>query len=64
MEPLFDGLETEDGFVNEILHWADCCRTGKEPLTSGRDNLNTMRIVFGIYESSRRGGAPVELSAL
>ncbi|GIX05858.1 MAG: dehydrogenase [Candidatus Poribacteria bacterium] len=64
LEPEREGLPTDDGFVNEILHWADCCRTGAEPISSGRDNLETMRVIFGIYESSRRGGAPVELASL
>jgi len=56
-------LPTEDGFVNEILHFAACCQSGQEPLSSGRDNVNTMKIVFGIYESARRG-EPIELERL
>lgn len=55
IEPELDGLVGSDGFVNEILHFAECCASGKEPLTSGRDNLNTMSVVFGIYESARTG---------
>lgn len=51
------------GFVNEILHFADCCRSGKEPDSSGRDNLNTMKTVFAFYESAR-SGSPVELASL
>jgi predicted dehydrogenase len=50
-----EGLPTEDGFINEILHFADCCESGREPISSGRDNLGTMRAVFGIYESARTG---------
>lgn len=42
-------------FTNELAHFADCCRSGKEPISSGKDNLGTMKIVFGIYESSRTG---------
>jgi len=57
------GLPTDQAFVNEILHFAECCRTGKQPLSSGRDNLGTMKAVFGIYESARLG-RPVDLSAL
>ena len=53
--PLRDGLPSDDAFVNEILHFADCCREGKEPLTSGRDNLNTIKVIFGIYESFKTG---------
>jgi UDP-N-acetylglucosamine 3-dehydrogenase len=58
-----EGLPTESGQVNEILHFADCCETGKEPLSSGRDNLGTMQLVAAVYESARRG-APVELTEL
>ncbi len=59
-----EGLLSDDGFANEIAHFAACCRTGREPLSSGRDNLGTMAVIFAIYESSRRGGAPVELAEL
>lgn len=55
-------LLTENMFDNEILHFAECCRTGREPWSSGRDNLGTMAAIFAIYESSRRGGTPVELT--
>jgi predicted dehydrogenase len=54
-------LPTDDGIANELLHFADCCATGETPLTSGRDNLGTMRAVFAIYESARTGG-PVDLA--
>ncbi len=42
-------------YTNEILHFAECCRDGKEPISSGKDNLGTMKVLFGIYESSRTG---------
>jgi predicted dehydrogenase len=63
VEPDREGLPTDDGFVNEVLHFAECCRSGAEPISSGRDNLGTMKVVFGIYESARTG-QPVELAAL
>jgi predicted dehydrogenase len=64
-EPLTspDDLPTDDDIVNEILHFADCCVNDVESLTSARDNIGTMKIVFGIYESARTG-APVELGTL
>ena len=43
------------------MEQADCCRNWREPLSSGRDNLGTMRVVFGIYEAARTGRA-VELA--
>ncbi len=36
-------------------HWVDCLRTGREPLTSGRDNLMTLALVEGAYESAQSG---------
>jgi predicted dehydrogenase len=58
-----EGLPSESGQVNEILHFAYCCETGAEPLSSGRDNIGTMRLIAGIYESARTGH-PVELATL
>lgn len=34
-------------------HWVDCLRTGAEPATSGRDNLQTLALVEAVYESAR-----------
>lgn len=69
-EPPFKVLSTDDidlpspnYFINEILHFADCCRSGEQPLSSGADNIGTMKIIMGIYESSRTG-APVDLDDL
>lgn len=69
-EPPFKVLPTSDidlpspnYFINEILHWEECCRTGAEPLSSGRDNIGTMKIIMGIYKSSQTGG-PVDLDDL
>ena len=56
-------LPTANGFVNEILHFADCCRTGAEPVSSGRDNIGTIKTIMGIYEASRTG-AWVDLDSL
>jgi predicted dehydrogenase len=55
------GLPSADSFGNELAHFAECCRTGAEPLSSGRDNRCTMQVIFAIYESARTG-RPVELS--
>jgi predicted dehydrogenase len=62
VEPVPGVLPTEDPFVNEILHWAECVRTGREPWSSGRDNLGTIALVEAIYRSLARGGEPVSLA--
>jgi predicted dehydrogenase len=34
-------------------HWVDCLRTGREPATSGRDNLKTLALVEAAYQSAK-----------
>ena len=55
IEPVTEGLASDNPFINEIIHFAECCQEGKEPISSGRDNLGTMKIVLGIHESARTG---------
>lgn len=55
------GLPTNNPVVNEILHFAECIETQREPLSGGRDNLGTMAILDGIYRSMREGGRSVYL---
>lgn len=63
VEPVTEGLACDNSYINEIIHFAECCREGKEPISSGKDNLGTMKVIFGIYESSSTGEM-VELSNL
>ena len=70
LQPSFDPLPTIEAdqptanfFANEVLYFADCCRTGKEPTSSGHDNIESMKVLFAIYESSRTGRA-VDLADL
>ena len=70
LQPSFETLPidvadqpSDDYFVNEILHFEECCRTGREPISSGRDNIETIKLIMGIYESSRTGKA-VDLDTL
>lgn len=42
------------GSDQNLLHLADCIRTGCEPLTSGRDNLGTLAMVFGCVRSGAK----------
>ena len=62
IHPPFEALDTSNTglpslkpFVNEILHFEECIRTGREPISSGRDNIETMKIIYGIWESSQTG---------
>ncbi|MER3486013.1 MAG: hypothetical protein C4345_08645 [Chloroflexota bacterium] len=47
---------TANPFINEILHFAECCRSGSEPLS--------MAVVFAIYESMRQDGRPVPIASV
>ena len=62
LEGSYQPLDTSDvsaptlnPYINEIQHFAVCCEDGAEPVSGGRDNLETMKIVFGIYESAQSG---------
>lgn len=36
-------------------HWAECLREDKGPATSGHDNLKSLELVFGAYQSAETG---------
>ena len=48
-------MPSDNSFVNEILHFEECCREGAEPVSSGTDNIETFKVIVGIYEASRTG---------
>jgi predicted dehydrogenase len=45
-----------NSFVNQLVHFADCVRTGATPASGADDNLGTMRTIHALYESARTGG--------
>ena len=54
-------VNVENILIPCFEHFADCIERNTEPLTSGRDNLGTMRIITGAYESAARAGELVHL---
>jgi hypothetical protein len=56
-------LKQEEPLKNECQHFLDCIRHGAQPLTSGKDGLELVRILEASTESLKKGGAPVRLSA-
>ena len=50
-----------DELVPPIEHFVDCVENNMEPLTSGRENLGTMRILGAAYESASKRGEAVRL---
>ena len=45
----------EPGFAAVLNEFADCIQTGREPETSGRDNIATLAAACAITESARTG---------
>ena len=43
--------------MRTMRFFVECCHEGKELISSGKDNLGTMKVVLGIYESARTGKA-------
>ena len=48
----FDGRWLPDAFLGPMSDLMDAVATGREPRTSGRDNLRTLALVFGSYRSA------------
>ena len=42
----------QDSVVNIQAHWLQCVRDGREPQTSGRDNLKSLALVEAAYAST------------
>jgi predicted dehydrogenase len=43
-------------------HFVDCLTTGREPETSGADNLKTLAAVYAAYESAEHGGHSIAMA--
>jgi D-apiose dehydrogenase len=56
--------EIQDSVYATQRHWIACLRAGREPDTSGEDNLRTLALVEAAYASNeqRRAIDPVEMS--
>ena len=39
----------------ELLHFVDCLRTGKEPLTDGESSIQSLRAIWRMYEAEQKG---------
>ena len=45
----------QESVLTTQQHWVDCLREGREPMTSGRDNLKTFALVEAAYASAASG---------
>jgi predicted dehydrogenase len=49
-QPVF---EKNEPFKDEVGHFIDCIRSGKTPLIDGEDGYEVLKLLMGIYESSK-----------
>lgn len=49
------GFHFAGAFQNEIDHFIDCIRQGKQPISPVGDGVEIMKILAGIYESAAKG---------
>jgi predicted dehydrogenase len=57
-------LSLTEGLRTEALHFLDCVRTGRTPLSDGAAGVRVLRILEAASQSLTLGGRPVELSAM
>ena len=50
-------FETEVGkhLENELIHFVDCLEHGRRPLTDGRRSLQSLRVIWKLYEAEAQG---------
>ena len=48
-------VKEENSFSNEIRHFVDCIKEGKEPMVPIEDGVTIQKILNGIYESAKLG---------
>ncbi|MBT5877116.1 MAG: Gfo/Idh/MocA family oxidoreductase [Candidatus Latescibacteria bacterium] len=53
--PIFHGHSWGDCIASEIAHLVTCIQEGKEPMSTGEQGLEMMKILEGIYQSAEQG---------
>ena len=53
-EKISDDVEYGNSFVNQARAFLDSVKTGIEPISTMEDVRNTLKIVFGTYESAEK----------
>jgi predicted dehydrogenase len=57
-------LSLTEGLRTEALHFLDCIRDGRTPLSNGTAGLRVLRILEAATQSLEQGGRPVEMKPL
>ena len=43
------------GYPQELAHFIDCIRTGKDPVVTGKDGREVLKLIYAAYESAGKG---------
>jgi len=54
-------LDTQEPLRRECLHFIDCIRNNKKPLSDGRDGERVIRVLEAVQESLKNNGMPVKV---
>ena len=57
-------VEAREPLKEQVLHFVDCCLTGRTPETDGAAGRRVVAVLEAASESLRRGGVPVDLAPL
>src|SRR5690625_5295599 len=49
------GFDFGSAFTNEINHFVECCRRGKQTIALVADGVEIMKILNAVYESAKKG---------
>ena len=60
-ETATEAVDRSDPLANQVAHFAAVIRGEAQPVCSGRDGLNTLRVVDAVIEAARTG-APVDVT--
>ena len=55
-------IDQEEPLKTECQHFIDCIETGSEPITSGHDGLELVRVLEAASLSLKADGAPIKFS--
>ncbi|MBU4239946.1 MAG: gfo/Idh/MocA family oxidoreductase, partial [Actinobacteria bacterium] len=58
---LIPAVEQEEPLLRECRHFVECVRSGREPLSGGREGLEVLRILNAAQESLDSRGKPVSI---
>ena len=55
--------QANDPFKEEINHFIDCVKNGKEAITTFKEALSIAKIIEAIYKSAESGSVKIETSS-